>query len=226
MGFMKRKINIGIVEDNSTLRKRLVEHLGFYEDLNVCLSAGSSEVFLHRIETLAASSMPDVILMDIELPGLSGIETTSLVKMRHEETAILMFTVFEDDERIFASIKAGASGYLLKDEPVEVIVNALRELHKGGAPMSQVIAKKLLKMVRDERSGNPGWETNVTPFELSTREIEILQLLVDGLTNNEIGEALFLSPWTIKTHIKNIYRKMHVSSRAEVTRLAIKQNLV
>lgn len=223
---MERKINIGIVEDNSTLRKRLVEHLGFYEDLNVSISAGSSEAFLQRLDALAASAIPDVILMDIELPGLSGIETTSLVKIRYEETAILMFTVFEDDERIFASIKAGASGYLLKDEPVEVIVNALRELNKGGAPMSQVIARKLLKMVRDDRSRAPDDENILTPFDLSTREVEILQYLVDGMTNAEIGEALFLSPWTIKTHIKNIYRKMHVSTRAEVTRLAIRQNLV
>ncbi len=223
---MESKINIGIVEDNSTLRKRLVEHLGFYEDLNISVSAGSSEQFLQRLEIIPASSIPDVILMDIELPGLSGIETTSLVKARHEDIGILMFTVFEDDDRIFASIKAGASGYLLKDEPVEVIVQSLRELYKGGAPMSPLIARKLLNLVRDDATRIRSEETTITPFDLSSRELQILQHLVDGKTNIEIGEALYLSPWTIKTHIKNIYRKMHVNSRAEVTHMAIRQNLI
>lgn len=164
--------------------------------------------------------------MDIELPGLSGIETTSLVKARHEDIGILMFTVFEDDDRIFASIKAGASGYLLKDEPVEVIVQSLRELYKGGAPMSPLIARKLLNLVRDDATRIRSEETTITPFDLSSRELQILQHLVDGKTNIEIGEALYLSPWTIKTHIKNIYRKMHVNSRAEVTHMAIRQNLI
>lgn len=226
---MNTKINIGIVEDQSALRKRLIEHLGFYEDIDVTISAGNGDTFLARMEHLPVHHIPDIILMDIELPGMSGIETTCLLKENYPQTDILMFTVFEDDDSIFDSIKAGASGYLLKDLPVDDIVNAIRELKQGGAPISPIVAKKILLLLHtaDVPSGKPVAEkSGPAPFNLTNRELEILQDIVLGKTNGEIGAKLFLSPWTIKTHVKNIYKKMHVSNRAEVTRLAIKRNLV
>jgi len=195
----------------------------------VTLSAGSGDAFLSRMNQISENNYPEIILMDIELPGISGIETTCLIKEMYDQIEILMFTVFEDNDNIFSSIKAGASGYLLKDTPVSDIVIAIRELKSGGAPISPAVAKKILQMVNlsdvtPSKSIND--HNGPIPFNLTNRELEILKNVVKGKTNSEIGTILFLSPWTIKTHIKNIYKKMHVSSRAEVTHLAIKRNLV
>ena len=134
-----------------------------------------------------------------------------------------MFTIFEDDDRIFDAIQAGASGYLLKDEPIDTVVAAIRDMHAGGAPMSAPIAKKVLGLMRLAVPANP---RDPAESDLTDREAQILKELATGKTTAAIGEALFLSPLTVKTHIKNIYRKLHVSSRAEATRLAMKRNLV
>lgn len=226
---MEAKLKIGIAEDHSALRKRLIEHFRFFDDADVTLAAGSGDLFLERLALQPADKIPDVVLMDIEMPGMSGIDATYFIKERHPEIDVLMFTVFEDDERIFDAIQAGASGYLLKDEPADVIYEALKGLKNGGAPMSASVARKMLGIMRrlsvspDAVKQAPSTET---PFALSEREVEILQYLVEGKTNSEIGKELFLSPFTIKTHIKNIYKKMHVHNRAEVTKLALKRNLV
>lgn len=221
---------VGIAEDQSMLRKRLIEHFRYFDHLEVTVAAASGNELLDRLEAMPEERRPHVVLMDIEMPGYSGIETTALVRERFAGIDVLMFTVFEDDDRIFEAIQAGASGYLLKDEPADVIVDALRELRSGGAPMSALIARKMLGLMRRatmaevevaELPHAPG-----SPFDLSDREIEILQQLVLGKTNAEIGRDLYLSPFTVKTHIKNIYRKMHVGSRAEAATLAFRNNLV
>jgi DNA-binding NarL/FixJ family response regulator len=226
---MEKTMLIGIAEDQSMLRKRLIEHFRYYDHIDVTLAASSGNELLERLDRMPPDRRPHVILMDIEMPGYSGIEATALVKQRYSDIDILMFTVFEDDERIFEAIKAGASGYLLKDEPADGIVEALRELRSGGAPMSALIARKMLGLMRKASmpSADPVTaEPQENLFELSDREIEIVQQLVLGKTNAEIGRDLFLSPFTIKTHVKNIYRKMHVSSRAEAASLAFRNNLV
>lgn len=223
---MEERITIGIVEDHTQLRKRIIEHFRFFDDLDVTISAGSGEEFLQRLHQLPSARVPRVMLMDIELPGMDGITTTFELKKQHPNTDVIMFTVFEDEERIFDSVKAGASGYLLKDETPDRLAQALRELSKGGAPMSAGIAAKVLALVR-QTSRPESTETIEKPaYELSERECEILRLLVNGKRNAEIANELFLSPWTIKTHIKNIYRKMHAHSRADVTRKAIERNLI
>ncbi len=216
-------IKVGIVEDQSPLLKRLLDHFRYYPDLDVTITAQSGGKFLDRMATMPDSALPDIILMDIELPGISGIETTHMVKERFENVDVLMFTIFEDDERIFDAIQAGASGYLLKDEPIETIVSAIRDMKSGGAPMSSVIARKLLGIMRQAAPVKP---RDPSESELTEREAEILRELSSGKTTAAIGESLFLSPLTVKTHIKNIYRKLHVSSRVEATRLALKRNLI
>jgi DNA-binding NarL/FixJ family response regulator len=225
---MENKIKVGIAEDQSMLRKRLIEHFRFFNEINVSIAAESGDAFLERLETMQSHHLPEVVLMDIEMPGLTGIESTSRIKERYPEIDIIMFTVFEDDERIFDAIQAGASGYLLKDEPIETIVQALKELKQGGAPMSSVIARKMLGIMRKSQVDSSifGSPRKEIPFDLSVREVEILQQVVLGKTNADIGKEMFLSPFTIKTHIKNIYRKMHVNSRAEVTRVALRQKMV
>ncbi|HCD52008.1 MAG TPA: DNA-binding response regulator [Balneolaceae bacterium] len=220
-------IRVSIVEDHDIFRKRLTELLHFYKHLKVVLVANSAEQFFEKLGRTAEDNFPQVILMDIELPGASGIEATFQLKEKHPEVDIIMFTVFEDDERIFESIQVGAAGYLLKDTPIDDVVNSIKEIREGGSPISPAIARKLLTMVK---SGNtpdkPAAERKEVPFDLSPAELNILEHVIDGKSNKEIAEDVFLSPWTVKTHIKNIYKKMHVNSRAAAVRLALKRNIV
>lgn len=219
------RIRIGIVEDHAATRQRLVEQLRFYDEVEVVLAVGSGEACLEAFASRPEASRPQVMLMDIQLPASNGIETTRRLKALVPDVEVLMFTVFEDDDRIFRSIQAGASGYLLKDDPVDEMVTAIRELTQGGAPMSASVARRVLSFVR-EGDAAPQADGTAAPFELSEREVEVLHHVVAGRTNREIGDLLFLSPLTVKTHIKNIYKKLHVHSRASVVQVALRHNLL
>lgn len=219
------KTRVAIVEDHDIFRKRLMELLGFYEELDLIFTAESGEVCLKFMEELEEERYPEVILMDIELPGISGIETTFQIKEKHKDIDMIMFTIFEDDERLFESIQVGATGYLLKDTPIDEVVSALKEVKKGGSPITPSIARKLMGMAsKPEQKGSS--DPEIVPFDLSPAELRILEHVVDGKSNKEIAEEVFLSPWTVKTHIKNIYKKMHVNSRAAAVRLAFKRDIV
>lgn len=218
------RLKVSIVEDHDIFRKRLVELLQFYPELEVALVAESAESFFQKLDRIEKEDRPDVILMDIELPGISGIEATFQLKQKFSNIEVIMFTIFEDDERIFESINVGASGYLLKDTPIEEVVKSIKEIYSGGSPISPSIAKKVLEMVKNPEAYQTG-EKQEVPFDLSPAEMKILQQVIDGKTNKQIAEVVFLSPWTVKTHIKNIYKKMHVNSRAAAVRLAIKRNI-
>lgn len=220
-----KKIKVAIVEDHDIFRKRMMELLGFYDELELVFTADSGEICLKYLKEIEADRTPDVILMDIELPGISGIETTFQVKENLKDTDIIMFTVFEDDERLFESIQVGATGYLLKDTPIDTVVSSIKEVREGGSPITPSIARKLMGMVsKPEAKENA--EPQAVPFNLSPAEIRILEQVIDGKSNKEIAEEVFLSPWTVKTHIKNIYKKMHVNSRAAAVRLALKRDIV
>ena len=158
---------------------------------------------------------PHIILMDIHLPGMSGIECTQKLSTKIPDTQILMLTIQDDDDSIFDSLCAGASGYLLKGTPPAQLIAALEEAHKGGAPMSPKIARKVVKSFRVS-SKSP----------LSDRETEVLKLLCKGENYRSIAEALFVSTNTIKAHIKNIYQKLHVNTRAEAVSKALKDKLI
>ncbi len=218
------KISVAIVEDHRIFRKRLWELLSFYEHIERVFAVENAERCLEYLEK--AQTEPDVILMDIELPGISGIEAAFQIKQKYKEPDVIMFTVFEDDERIFESIQVGATGYILKDEPIDEVVKAIEEVKNGGSPISPAIARKLMKLVStiDKITENDA-KTGLVPFNLTPAEIRILEQVIDGKTNKEIAEAVFLSPWTVKTHIKNIYKKMQVNSRAAAVRLALKRNI-
>ena len=139
-----KKIKVAIVEDHDIFRKRLTELLGFYDELELVFTADSGEVCLKHVFESELEKMPDVILMDIELPGISGIETTFQLKEKFGEIDIIMFTVFEDDERLFESIQVGATGYLLKDTAIDEVVSSLKEVREGGSPITPSIARKLI----------------------------------------------------------------------------------
>jgi DNA-binding NarL/FixJ family response regulator len=198
-------IKIGIVEDNNTLRYSLEQLFNKTEGMRCVVSLGN----LMNIVSDLSKSCPDILLMDIGLPNISGIEGVRTVKNNFDDILVLMFTVFEDDEKIFAAIKAGASGYLLKKTPPEEIIESIWQLYHGGAPMSPSIARRVINVFHSNSS------KTIEDYKLTAREKEILYSLVDGLSYNKIAEKYFVSLSTIRTHICNIYQKLHVNSKSQ-----------
>jgi DNA-binding NarL/FixJ family response regulator len=197
-------IRIAIVEDNNTLRSSLESMFNRTEGMR-CVASMSN---LLNVVSVVGSALPDIILMDIGLPNISGIEGVRTVKTHFPAIQILMFTVFDDDENIFDAIRTGASGYLLKKTPPDEIVQAVRDLHLGGAPMTASIARRVIQSFQAAPS------TLVEDYRLTVRENEILYSLVDGLSYKKIADKYFVSISTIRTHICNIYGKLHVNSKA------------
>lgn len=168
-----------------------------------------------------SQTKPDVVLMDIEMPGINGIEAVAMIKEEFPEIKILMETIFDDDEKIFNSICAGAEGYILKHTTPAEIMEAITEIHDGGSPMTPSIANRVLKMVKVRpESGRK------ESFDLSTREKEILTCLVKGMSYKMIADTCFISIETVNVHIKNIYKKLHVHSKSEAVAKAIKGRIV
>jgi DNA-binding NarL/FixJ family response regulator len=197
-------IRIAIVEDNNALRSSLESMFNRTEGMR-CVASMSN---LLNVVSDVGSALPDIILMDIGLPNISGIEGVRTVKTHFPAIQILMFTVFDDDENIFDAIRTGASGYLLKKTPPDEIVQAVRDLHLGGAPMTASIARRVIQSFQAAPS------TLVEDYRLTVRENEILYSLVDGLSYKKIADKYFVSISTIRTHICNIYGKLHVNSKA------------
>lgn len=214
---MDKEIRVNIFEDSQSLRISLF-HLINESPGFACV--GAHEDCLNLMEHMAKDK-PDVVLMDIQMPGINGIEAVIMLKEKYPDLKILMQTIFEDNEKIFQSILAGASGYILKNTSPARILEFIRETYEGGAPMSPSVATKVLKMFA-ERS------TPVKPnnFNLSQREKEILSCLVEGMSYKMIADACFISLDTVRTHIKNIYEKLHVHSKGEAITTAIKGNIV
>ncbi|MEK7263483.1 MAG: response regulator transcription factor [Bacteroidota bacterium] len=221
-------IKIILVEDTPSLRERFTELLSFYDDIELVDTFASGEAVVNAMKLIPPSRFPDIILMDIELPKISGIEATALIKEEFPEIEIMMLTVFEDETKIFNAIQSGASGYMLKDESGDTIIEAIRELYNGGAPMSQSVARKVLSFL----SGKPKGELRASKisapseYNLSERELELLNGLVQGNSYTTLAKKLFISPHTVKSHFKNIYKKLHVHSKATAVRVAIDNNLV
>ncbi len=168
-------------------------------------------------------SNPDVVLMDIEMPGIDGIEATGFISKNSPEIKILIQTVFEDDERIFAAICAGASGYILKSNGMIKLLAAITEVYNGGSPMSPTIAARVLKLF--QRFAPPP-TTSSDEYKLSEREKEVLSLMIEGMDFRTIGNKYFISYETVRTHVKKIYKKLHVTSASAAVALAIKKHLV
>ena len=198
-------IKIAVVEDNPALRASLVSLFDRTEGMRCVASLNN----LLNVISEVGSALPDIILMDIGLPNISGIEGVRTVKTHFPAIQILMFTVFDDDEKIFDAIRAGASGYLLKKTPPDEIVQAVRELSLGGAPMTSSIARRVIQ------SFQAAPNTLVEDYRLTVRENEILYSLVDGLSYKKIADKYCVSISTIRTHICNIYNKLHVNSKSQ-----------
>ena len=197
-------IKIAIVEDNRTLRSSLESLFNRTDGMRCVASLGN----LLNVVSEIGTARPDIILMDIGLPNISGIEGVRTVKTHFPAIQVLMFTVFEDDENIFDAIRAGASGYLLKKTPPAEIAQAALDLYQGGAPMTANVARRVLHSFQAAPS------TVVEDYRLTVRENEILYSLVDGLSYKKIADKYCVSISTIRTHICNIYSKLHVNSKA------------
>lgn len=210
----RKDLTVVVVEDRKRIRDTIVDLINDSAALRCIASYGSCEALLEGVQ----DNLPDVILMDIGLPGISGIEGVKAIKSRFPSIDVLMHTVYDDDDKIFQSICAGASGYVLKNVESDELIRAIREI-RDGAPMSASIARRLLHMVRGKEA-KPANDLNLT-----RRELDILQWLVEGLSYKKIAEKLFISPLTVQSHIKNIYEKLQVHSKSAAVSKALKYRL-
>lgn len=215
------KLKVAIVDDNSFLIHAIREKLSFFEDVTVKATALNGSELLERLQE---SHNLDVILMDIEMPVLNGIEATQVVKQKYPQIKIIMLTAFDNDENIFNAIKAGADGYLLKEINPDDLYNGIKETLNGGAAMNPSIALKTLKLLRNPIDiDNPRDQEEIS---LSKREVEVLEQLSKGLSYTLIADNLFLSPSTVRKHIENIYKKLQVHSKIEAVQKAKRHNII
>lgn len=199
-------IQVGIVEDKKELRESLATNILLYDNLRISFLAPNGQLAVDK----CAIHRPDVVLMDIEMPVMNGIEATKKIKKENPEIKVLMLTVFDDDEQIMKAIFAGASGYLLKEEHPSKIIEAITELHSGGAAMNPAIALKTLNLLRNNNSTQI---TEHSELGITERELQVLNRLAKGLDYKAISVSLGISPKTVRNHIQKIYTKLHVSNK-------------
>ena len=211
---------IAIFDDNRNIRESITLLLDTVEGFHV---VGSFSHVLDVVDDVRTCK-PDIILMDIEMPGMTGIEAVGLLKKEYPQIQVLMQTVFEDDERVFDSICAGASGYILKNQLNTRLIDALHELQFGGSPMSPSIARKVLNKMQSI----PGLVKSEAPpdYQLTPREKEVMACIVNGLAYKMIADQLNISYETVRSHVKKIYEKLHVASLTEAVAKAIHQRIV
>lgn len=208
-------IKVIIFDDNDSLRDSVAMLLQDNADFTL---AGSYSHCLDLAENIM-DTRPDVVIMDIDMPGIDGIEGVKLIRKNFPTIQILMLTVFDDDEKVFAAIQAGASGYILKNAEPDNLLHAISEVYNGGAPMTPVIARKVLEQFQ---TFLPGEKTH---YHLSIREKEVLALLVNGLSYKMIAGKLEITYDTVRAHMKKIYEKLHVASMTEAVAKAITEKL-
>ena len=213
-------IKVAIVDDNVFLQKAIQDKLAFFEEIEVKFKACDGEDLLRKLEK---NHNINLILMDIEMPKMNGIAATEAVKNKYPQIKIIMLTVFDNDENIFNSIKAGADGYFLKEVNPRELFNGIKETLNGGAGMTPSIAMKTLKLLRE-----PIYFENVNKeeYNLTIREIEVLEQLSKGLKYNSIADNLYLSVGTIRKHVENIYAKLQVHNKLEAIQKAKRNNLI
>lgn len=210
-------VTVVIFEDNDQLRQSMSMFIDNTEEIAV---VGSFKNALHCVEQLN-ELMPDVIMMDIDMPGITGIEAVKKIREAGINSKILMLTVFDDNKNVFESIKAGANGYLLKKTPPERLPEYIRDASAGGAPMTSSVASQVIKMFAHQSNPEKGDDYN-----LSDREKEVLNQLVNGHSYKVIAQNMFISLDTVRSHIRRVYEKLHVNSKSEAVAKAFKDKLI
>ncbi len=200
-------IKVGIIEDDSFVRNELVKIIKMSSKLEYVLSSESAENFLKYFPEKL-----DVVLLDIELPGMSGIEALPKIKSKNDEIEIVMLTAFRDSDRIFRALRAGASGYMLKDNSLDKIEQTLIDLKEGVPALSPDIARRMITFFNQK-------PTTVKDIQLTEKEGEVLKYLIDGLSYKMIADAMNNSINSVRYHVKNIYKKLHINSRPELVKL-------
>lgn len=209
---------IAIVEDRPDLIKSLLEKLSIIDQSEVVWVANNGREAIDKV----TNHQPDLIFMDIQMPVMDGIAACEAIHAQYPNIKIVMLTVMEEDDLVFRSIMAGASGYLLKDSKIQELEKGILDVMDGGAPMSPSIAMKSLRLIRAV-SEKPKASID---FGLSKRELEILEEMSGGLNYKEIAEKMFISPKTVRKHIENVYRKLQVHNKVEAVRLAMDHRLI
>lgn len=226
--FPNAPVRVFVVEDQTRILKNQLRLLEGRDELEIVGTALSGETALEQL----ASARPDVLLLDLGLPRMSGIEVTRRVKAEHPRIEVLVFTIFDEEDRVLEAVKAGASGYLLKGTPADKIVEAIKEVSAGGTVIQPNLARCLLRHFRIapeavERPAAPAALVEEQPLRpLSDREREILQLIAKGVSNSEAAQLLTLSKATIRTHLEHIYRKLEVNNRVEAVTEGIRKGLI
>ncbi|MFT3933955.1 MAG: response regulator transcription factor [Chitinophagaceae bacterium] len=225
-------IKIGIVDDKLSNRNILENKLRRNALFAISFKSSNGEEFLEAMRQLDQEQYPDIVMMDLEMPVMDGAAAIATASSLYPGIKYVVLTVFDDEEKIFKAIKAGACGYLLKEESSDIITDMLISLYESGAgPISPSIAYKILQMVQNQPALEKPVQEKQTPqtaldiFELTDREKEILQLLSKGLDYKEIGAQTNISPHTVRKHISNIYQKLHVNSKAQALRIAYLKGL-
>ena len=221
-------IQVAIVDDKAGNRLIIKDKLLHHPQINVTLTAENGKDFLEQMKNLSPNKTPEVVLMDLEMPEMDGIDAVAAGSYLYPTVKYVMLTIFDDEERIFKAIKAGAFGYLLKDESAENIAEVITQMYETGVgPISPGIAYKMLQLVQNNSVElSQKKQEEKTPFNLTEREQEILKLLVKGMLYKEIGNELQISPNTAKKHVLNIYAKLHVNSKAQALALAYEKGLI
>jgi DNA-binding NarL/FixJ family response regulator len=211
-------INVAIVEDNNTIREGLAALINGTEGYKCIGAFGDVESFLSKINSLQIN----VVLMDIGLPGMNGIEGAKSAIFKKPDLSILMLTVYEESEFVFDALCAGACGYLVKKTPPTRLLEAIKDANDGGSPMSSRIARQVITAFKEGKN----IAATTQNYDLSDREISVLNLLSDGYNYQEIAETLFISVDTVRHHIRNIYKKLHVHSQSEAVAKAIRKKII
>jgi NarL family two-component system response regulator LiaR len=214
---MNNPISVLIVDDHEIVRRGIRAYLETQPDFNVIGEAASGEEAIQ----MALNLVPDVVLMDLILPGMDGVESTRRIKSLSPRTQIVVLTSYHEDEHIFPALKAGATAYILKDIRMEQLAEALHKAVNGEVTLHPRVAARVLQNIRGE------WEEERNPYtELTERELEVLKLLANGLSNSRIAEQLFISENTVKGHISNILSKLHLADRTQAAAFAWREGIV
>ena len=212
---------IALVDDKPQILSSLRRELTESGSVEIIFTATNGDDFLDQLNHLSIDKHPQVVLMDIDMPVMNGIDAVRNSSSLYPDIQYIMLTVFDDDDKLFEALKAGAHGYLLKEEITDSILRAVEEvIEKKGAPMSPRIARKTLNMLVNKNTEKK--EDEIDKAGLTEREIEILQSMVAGLDYRQTGEKLFISPNTVRNHISKIYDKLHITSKTQAVKLAIK----
>ncbi len=221
-------IKVAFVDDNMVNRNTFVRKVQSFDDLEVVFVAPKGDACLEKLKELSPEKLPQILFVDLEMPNMSGIQLIQIVKVLYPSIHLIVLTVFDDDDRIFEAIKAGANGYLLKDDNAISLRNAItNSLEQGGAPMSPSIARKTFDILSKASVKTTTTESGLSSLNnlLSEREKEILQYTIKGFSPKQIADTLYISIFTVRKHIANIYEKLHVNSSSQVMSLAYKNKL-